>query len=171
MVFNAIKKHLGKAYEWGKKTLGKASDAYRRVRSLGKNTMEAVREKNPSLYKMGLEAIYNSPYGDKIRGAEQILRQVDELADGNTARKVEAVKSLGRMALKRDMSLAGALEKGAEAGMKFVERTAEKRGLGGVLSGLSGPIREQLGRGVRMVREREEEFEREAGMARGGGRM
>jgi len=168
MVFNAIKKSLGKAYDWGKKQLGKASDAYKRVRSFGKNSMEAVKEKHPSLYKLGLEAIYNSPYGDKIKGAEQVLQQMDNLADGNLGRKVEAIKSLGRMALKRDMSLAGALEKGAEEGLKFVERSAEKRGLGGVFGALSGPVREQLGRGIRTVREREEEYEREA---RGGGRM
>jgi len=168
MVFESIKRGLGKAYDFGKRILGKASDVYKKGRSLAKNSVEAVKEKNPGLYKLGLEAVLNSPYGDKIKGAEAVLTQIDNLADGNTARKVEAIKSLGRMALKRDMSLAGALEKGAESALKYVETGAEKRGLGGVFSALSPQIREQLGRGVRMVREKEDEFQREA---RGGGRM
>jgi hypothetical protein len=168
MVFGAIKKTLGKAYDFGKKVLGKASDLYKRGRSVGKHVLEHVAEKQPSLYKAGLEAIYNSPYGDKIRGAEAVLREVDSLADGNLGKKVEAIKSLGRMALKRDISAAGALEKGAESALKYVETGAERSGLGGVFSALSPVIREQLGRGIRTVREREEELSREA---RGGGRM
>lgn len=168
MVFDSIRRGLGKVYNFGKKVVGKASDVYKKARSIGKNALEAVREKQPGLYKLGLEAVLNSPYGDKIKGAESVLREIDNLADGSTAKKVEAIKSLGRMALKRDMSLAGALEKGAEEGLKYVQTQADKRGLGGVMSGLSGPIREQLSRGIRMVREKEEDFEREA---RGGGRM
>lgn len=168
MVFNFIKRGLGKMYDSGKRILGKASELYKRGRSLAKHTVEHVKEAHPSLYKMGLEAVYNSPYGDKLRGAEEVFRQIDNMADGSTAKRVEAIKSLGRMALKKDLSLAGALEKGAESGLRFVESQAEKRGLGGMLGMLSPQIREQLGRGIRMVREKEEDLEREA---RGGGRM
>jgi hypothetical protein len=146
---------FGKIMDLGKRAFHKVAGAYTKARSFGKNMAESARDRYPSLFHAGLEAIYNSPIGDKVRGAEEIMRNLDSLAMGDSQKKVDAIKSLGRMALRRDISLAGEATGLAEEGLRFLSTQGERAGLGGLVGMATPAIRSQLMRGVQRIRELE----------------
>ena len=146
---------FGKILDVGKKLFHKASGAYQKARSFGKNLAEHAQSRYPSLFHAGLEAIYNSPIGDKVRGAEEIMRNLDQLAMGDSQKKVDAIKSLGRMALRRDISLAGEATGLAEEGLRYLSTAGERAGVGGLVGMATPAIRSQLMRGVQRIRELE----------------
>jgi hypothetical protein len=146
---------FGKIMDLGKRAFHKVAGAYTKARSFGKNMAESARDRYPSLFHAGLEAIYNSPIGDKVRGAEEIMRNLDSLAMGDSQKKIDAIKSLGRMALRRDISLAGEATGLAEEGLRFLSTQGERAGLGGLVGMATPAIRSQLMRGVQRIRELE----------------
>jgi hypothetical protein len=148
---------FGKIMDLGKRAFHKVAGAYTKARSFGKNLAESARDRYPSLFHAGLEAIYNSPIGDKVRGAEEIMRNLDSLAMGDSQKKVDAIKSLGRMALRRDISLAGEATGLAEEGLRFLSTQGERAGIGGLVGMATPAIRSQLMRGVQRIRELEGE--------------
>jgi hypothetical protein len=144
---------FGKIADGAKKAFHKIAGGYAKAKSFGKNALEHAQSRYPSLFHAGLEAIYNSPLGDKVEGARQIMNQIDNLAMGDSTKKLQAIASLGRMALKRDLSsVAQGL---GEEGMRYLETGARRSGMEGVLGALQPALQSQIMRGVRKIRELE----------------
>lgn len=148
-------RQLGKAFsgviDGGRRILGKVSDTWARARTIGKNAHDHFKSKHPSLYKLGLEAVLNSPYGSNLEQAGKIFREIDKLADGDHRKKVEAIKGLGSLALGRPVNLADELQSAAEgAGRMIQARTGRE---------VPGALMNLVSRGIGRVREREENID------------